>query len=163
MNSKEFKKARTNKYKRFNRLNSVWDIAMELPKTGSNSNLWNSYAYIYSIKNITKLKISTKVLRKHLPKKYLSLVRLGWESFDSIWVFCVPNSLVANRVSYLLDEISISIAKDIGYAPRIKIAVHPTMWGSKGFSLLEKKEFKNKIPTPEEADKFISKFVNRDD
>ncbi len=161
--SKEQKKLKENIYQRVNKISSVWDVATIMQKKGVNTSLWKNSIFNKQIQSVRKLEISAKVLRKHLPVKYLELVRIGWQWEDSTWLLFVQNTMLANKLNYLLDEMSLLIAKDIGYAPRIKVLLTPKNWHLSGISLVDHKSKKQETPTIEEADKIIKEFINQAD
>ncbi len=138
---------------------SIWDAIKFFQKNDKNENqeFWKLPELEAYIDSVSNLKISIKVFRKHIPKQYIDDIRMA--SQGKTWLIIVKNNVLASRLEMMMDNISLRISRDIGYAPRIKIIVETNNWKYKGLALINKSEEKIDTPSKEEADKIINDFI----
>lgn len=125
-------------------------------------NFWHNEAVITAVENAENAIKSLQVLQKHLPKRFHSLIRFAQPNIT--WYLNVEKGITATQLKMLLDDLLIKIARDIGYAPRLRISVQPShqQWKNSGFPLEIAK--KNVIAIPqndEEAQEIINNFIKR--
>lgn len=120
--------------------------------------LWQTPEFLTTLKSTENAKKSMAVLKKHLPEKYHSLIRFAQPK--NIWYLNVEKGITATRLNPLLDDLSLRLAKAIGYAPKIKVVVQASQWQRSGLLLSDFTPVKIPLPSDEEADKIIADFVN---
>ncbi len=123
---------------------------------------WHTDAIATVVENADNAMKSLRVLRKHLPKQFQPLIRFAQPK--ATWYLNVEKGVTANQLNMLLDDLLVRIARDIGYAPRLQIAVQPShlRWSQSGFPLLFPEQIK--IPRPDEAkaQEIIDAFIAKD-
>lgn len=119
--------------------------------------LWQQPEFLNAINQTENAKKSMAVLRKHLPKQYHELIRFAQPK--TIWYLNVEKGLTATRLNMLLDDLSLKIAKDIGYAPKIRVMVQAGKWHHSGFPLEYITSHSRQLPTEEEADHILADFL----
>lgn len=140
---------------------TVWEALQQCPNNQSDAiQLWQQTAFLAAVKSTENAKKSMATLKKHLPKKFHPFIRFAQPK--NIWYLNVEKGVTAAQLNRLLDDLSLRIAKDIGYAPKIKVAVHPTQWQNSGFSLTHFDVIKQSLPNDEEADEIIASLVATD-
>ncbi len=92
-----------------------------------------------------------------IPNNLHTNIRLQYQ--PSIWQLNVANANIATRLNLLLDNLSLLLAKDMGFAPKLKLIVVPNHWETSGFMLTELVKERKKIPTEAEADEFLAAFI----
>lgn len=138
---------------------SVWEALQQCPEqNNSDIQLWQQTAFLATLENTDNAKKSIAVLKKHLPKAYHPLIRFAQPKHR--WYLNVEKSVTAHRLNWLLDDLSLRIAKDIGYAPQIQVAVKAAEWSLSGFPLSAFETIIQPCPTKEEADQFIADFLS---
>ncbi|MPV86367.1 hypothetical protein [Ostreibacterium oceani] len=128
---------------------------------GKNRHLWHHPDFSDTLKKLDNIKASLHVLKKHLPKKYHDYVRFSQPK--TVWNLHVEKTLIGNQLNLLLDELSLRIAKDIGYAPRLKVIVTPANWKNSGFPLFYTPYSAIKTPDKETAQRILQAFINGHD
>ncbi len=101
--------------------------------------------------------VPIKKLANAIPNSIQNQVRVKYQS--SVWQLNVPNAAVTTRLKPLLDELSLLLGKDMGFAPKLKLSVIPTEWEKSGFMLTELVKEQRKIPTEDEAEEFLAEFL----
>ncbi|PIE42425.1 MAG: hypothetical protein CSA47_00995 [Gammaproteobacteria bacterium] len=125
----------------------------------ADSAFWQNTALRETLANIDNAQKSMTVLKKHLPKKYYRFIRFAQPK--TVWYLNVEQALVATQLNWLLDDLCLRIAKDIGYAPRLRVMVKPQHWALSGFPLETIQPIKKSLPTATQADQIISDFLSR--
>lgn len=145
----------------YNTPTTVWQQLLDLPtvEDANLSQLWNSVAYLDAVDNIDNIKKSMAVLKKHLPQHFHPLIRFAQPK--TIWYLNVEKGITATQINQLLDDLCLRIGKDIGYAPRLKVAVKATQWAASGLPLSVSKPPKISLPSREEAADIIAEFLSR--
>ncbi|PID65525.1 MAG: hypothetical protein CR975_06780 [Gammaproteobacteria bacterium] len=92
-----------------------------------------------------------------IPDTLQAGIRLKY--YPSVWQLNVANANVATRITPLLDELSLRLAKDMGFAPKLKLCVVPDNWQASGFSLIELVKPTKRVPTEAEAEAFLTDFL----
>lgn len=98
-----------------------------------------------------------KRLANIIPNALQHQIRIQYQ--PSVWQLNVPNAGVSTRLKPLLDELSLLIAREMGFAPKLKLTVVPSEWEKSGFMLVEIVKEHRKIPSEDEADKFLAEFL----
>lgn len=96
-------------------------------------------------------------LQHAIPSQLHPHIRLQYQA--SIWQLNAPNAAIATSLNPLLDELSLLIAKDMGFAPKLKLSVIPDNWKTSGFMLVELVKERPKTPTEAEAEAFLNDFL----
>ncbi len=137
---------------------SVWE-ALQHYRDNSDLPLWRQNDFSYVCENTENARKSMAVLKKHLPKSFHQLIRFSQPKTQ--WILTVRKSATKHRVTALLDELSMRIARDIGYAPAIRVIVQPSQqkWENSGFSLTKIEVNRIELPSEEEAKKIIDEFL----
>ncbi len=98
-----------------------------------------------------------KTLASLIPDSLQDKIRLQYQ--PSVWQLNVPNAVVSTRLKPLLDELSLLLAKDMGFAPKLKLTVVPSEWEKSGFMLTELVKEQRTIPSEDEASQFLAAFL----
>ncbi len=93
-----------------------------------------------------------------IPENIQKKIRLQYS--PSIWQLNVENASIATRINPLLDNLSLLLAKNMGFAPKLKLSVVPNNWKTSGFILTELVKQTPKVPTEEEAEIFLTNFLS---
>ncbi len=140
---------------------SVWKMLQRYRDNGDNSEvlLWQQDDFIHACKNTENAIKSMVVLKKHLPVSFHDLVRFSQPNTQ--WILSVRKSVIKHKITMLLDELSLRIARDIGYAPAIRVVVQPSKhtWENSGFALTTIEPNRIELPSEEEAKKIINDFL----
>lgn len=120
---------------------------------------WHSDAIATAVTNANNAKKSLAVLCKHMPTQFHSLIRFAQPK--TTWYLNVENGVTATQLNMLLDELLLKIAKDIGYAPRIQVAVQPSAqrWAKSGFPLTYPKKIQKRRLNESEPQAIINDFL----
>lgn len=139
---------------------SVWEAVQHYRQVGE-ATLWQDEAFHDALANAENAAKSLAVLKKHVPKRFHSLIRFAQPK--TIWYLNVQKSLTANQLNLLLDDLLLRIAKDIGYAPRLRVMVKPSHsdWIRAGLPLTYEAVVKTPLPTTKEAEAIISAFLQQ--
>lgn len=137
---------------------SVWE-ALQYYRDNSELPLWQQRDFDSACRNAENAIKSMAVLKKHLPASFHESIRFSQP--NSQWILSVRKSVIKHKITTLLDELSMRIAQDIGYAPAIRIVVQPSKqaWENSGFSLVSVSPNRIELPTEEEAKKMIDDFL----
>ncbi|MGY0398981.1 MAG: hypothetical protein ACWIPH_03390 [Ostreibacterium sp.] len=137
---------------------SVWQ-AVQHYQQNSKEMLWHHDEFSEAIENAENEVKSIAVLKKQLPERFHELVRFAQPK--TIWYLNVEKGLIATQLTMLLDALCLRIAKDIGYAPRLKVMVKPSHndWLRAGLPLAYMPITHIQLPTPEEATEIINRFL----
>ncbi len=138
---------------------SIWHTLQRLSSNNNSDALWGSEDYVAAVKSLENTKKSLAVLKKHLPKPFHPLIRFAQPK--NIWYLNVQKGVTATQLNQLLDELCLRIAKDIGYAPRLKVMVKATQWKNSGLPLSVAKPTRIAIPSRAEAAEIIAEFLSR--
>ncbi len=98
-----------------------------------------------------------KKLANAIPNNLQNQVRVQYQ--PSVWQLNVPNATVTTRLKPLLDELSLLLGKEMGFAPKLKLSVVPDEWEKSGFMLSDLLKKKRKMPTEDEAETFLAEFL----
>ena len=101
-------------------------------------------SHIHRLKQVISIEMQNKIRLLYRP---------------SIWQINVENSITATQLNWLLDELSMRIAKDIKFAPKLKVSVTPSNWKDSGFSISELVIEKLEIPSQQEAESYLASFL----
>ncbi len=139
---------------------SIWHTLQRLSTDNHSGQhaLWDSEDYVAAVNSLENTKKSLAVLKKHLPERFHPLIRFAQPK--TIWYLNVEKGVTATQLNQLLDELCLRIAKDIGYAPRLKVMVKATQWRNSGLPLSVIKPTPIPIPTHAEAAKIIADFLS---
>lgn len=139
---------------------TVWQLMQEY-RDNSDDVLWQNVAFDALIANIENAKKSLRVLQKHLPERFFPYIRFAQPK--QIWYLNVEKSLTAHQLNGLLDDLSLRIARDIGYAPQLRVMVNPSheAWRRSGFPLSYPVYEKEPLPDEKEARKILQDFINQ--
>lgn len=85
-------------------------------------------------------------------------IRLQYQ--PSVWQLNVENAAIYSRLNPLLDQLSMSLAKDMGFAVKLRLSVVPDTWESSGLMLTELIKEKIQLPSEEEADAYLKTFLS---
>lgn len=120
--------------------------------------LWQHVAFSSALENSHNAIKSVQVLKKHLPEKFHRHIKFSQPK--TLWILTVKKGITATQLELLLDDLLVRIAKDISYAPRIKVTVNAGNWDNAGFPLHYPTTKDLPIPNSDEADKIITEFLN---
>lgn len=143
---------------------NVWQVLKQCQtvrkdtrERGDSIKLWQQPEFLSALNDTDNAKKSMAVLRKHLPKQYHALIRFAQPK--SIWYLNVEKGITATQLKMLLDDLSLKIARDIGYAPKIKVMVYAGQWHYSGFPLEHTVTKPRQLPSEEEADNILADFL----
>lgn len=122
------------------------------------TNFWQHKALLFALENSQNAIKSISVLKKHLPKKFHPLIRFSQP--HNVWILSVKKGITATQLNLLLDDLSVMIAKDIGYAPRIQVKTIAGEWHYAGFPLHFPTKTKRATPSDKEAEQIINNFLH---
>lgn len=122
---------------------------------------WHSDAITTAVENADNALKSLRVLQKHLPVQFQPLIRFAQPG--TTWYLNVEKGTTATQLNMLADDLLIRIARDIGYAPRLKIAVQPShqKWRQSGFSIQAPEKQTVELPDKQAAVTFLNDFVKK--
>lgn len=121
---------------------------------------WHSDAIITAVENADKAMKSLTVLRKHVPQHFHALIRFAQPNLT--WYLNVEKGITATQLNMLLDDLLLRIARDIGYAPRLQVAVQPSAlaWSRSGFPLEFPEKTESDTFDEDAAQAFINEFIS---
>lgn len=137
---------------------SIGEAITRYQENSKQPDFWQHTAFLSALENSQNAIKSINVLKKHLPKKFHPLVRFSQPR--NVWILSVKKGITATQINLLLDDLSVIIAKDIGYAPRIQVKIVASNWHYAGFPLYFSTKTKQVTPSDKEAEQIIDDFLH---